>query len=109
MGGLWVDPRCVMGGNGLDWFYSRLGLVGPWPQQLMTRHVDRYQDQDVSFSDTRECTLLKELLESVDEADVERFTNAIFEFDQISKLDKWKTTILLRIKTALNDMEGDMR
>ena len=64
--------------------------------------------QDVSFSDTRECTLLKELLDAVDEADVEKFTNAVFEFDQISKLDKWKTTILLRIKTHLNDMEGDM-
>jgi alpha-soluble NSF attachment protein len=65
-------------------------------------------NQDVSFSDTRECTLLKELLDAVDEGDVEKFTNAVFEFDQISKLDKWKTTILLRIKTHLNDMEGDM-
>uniref|UniRef100_A0A7S0VZQ9 Alpha-soluble NSF attachment protein n=1 Tax=Hemiselmis tepida TaxID=464990 RepID=A0A7S0VZQ9_9CRYP len=73
------------------------------------RAIDRYQDQDVSFSDTRECTLLKELLEATDEADVEKFTNAVFEYDQISKLDKWKTTVLLRIKTALSDAESDMR
>lgn len=69
------------------------------------RAIDKYQDQDVSFSDTRECALLKELLEAVDEQDVERFTNAIFEYDQISKLDKWKTTILLRIKNSLKEAD----
>ena len=29
--------------------------------------------------------------------DVEKFTDAIYEFDQISKLDKWKTSLLLRV------------
>ncbi len=71
------------------------------------RAIEKYQDQDVSFSDTRECGLLKELCEAVDEQDVERFTNAIFEYDQISKLDKWKTTILLRIKNVLKE-DGDL-
>jgi len=35
--------------------------------------------------------------------DVEAFTNAVFEYDQICKLDKFKTSLLLRIKTNLKD------
>mmetsp|Transcript_57664 Transcript_57664/g.120561 ORF Transcript_57664/g.120561 Transcript_57664/m.120561 type:complete len:300 (-) Transcript_57664:14-913(-) len=67
------------------------------------RALERFQDQDASFSDTRECTLLDAIAACLDSMDVEAFTNAVFEYDQVCKLDKWKTTLLLRIKTALKD------
>mmetsp|Transcript_44279 Transcript_44279/g.139694 ORF Transcript_44279/g.139694 Transcript_44279/m.139694 type:complete len:268 (-) Transcript_44279:190-993(-) len=69
------------------------------------RAVDRYQDLDVSFSDTRECKLLQDLGEAYEEQDVEKFTNAVFEFDQISKLDKWKTSLLLKVKNQLKESD----
>mmetsp|Transcript_13702 Transcript_13702/g.33243 ORF Transcript_13702/g.33243 Transcript_13702/m.33243 type:complete len:290 (+) Transcript_13702:53-922(+) len=69
------------------------------------RAFDRYRDQDVSFSDTRESKLLEDLSTAYDDQDVEKFTDAIYEFDQISKLDKWKTSLLLRVKNALKDSD----
>mmetsp|Transcript_55715 Transcript_55715/g.113913 ORF Transcript_55715/g.113913 Transcript_55715/m.113913 type:complete len:290 (+) Transcript_55715:140-1009(+) len=69
------------------------------------RALDRYKDQDVSFKDHRECKLLEQLVDACDEMDVEALTEAIAEFDEVSKLDKWKTTILLRIKNKLKDSD----
>lgn len=51
-----------------------------------------------SFADSRESKLVKALLEKVEEQDVDGFTEAVTEYDSISRLDQWFTTILLRIK-----------
>ena len=37
----------------------------------------------------------------MEECDIEVFTDAVAEYDSVSKLDKWKTTLLLRIKNAM--------
>ncbi|CAJ0836518.1 3685_t:CDS:2 [Entrophospora sp. SA101] len=63
------------------------------------RAIERYGDVDVTFSGTREC----QFLEAVEGGDVETFTNRVVEFDQLTKLDNWKTTILLRIKKSIQD------
>ena len=44
---------------------------------------------------------MKSLLGACDENDVEKFTNLVVEFDSFTKLDNWKTTLLLRIKKQL--------
>ena len=40
----------------------------------------------------------RELIDAYENADVEGFTTAVVEFDQVTKLDSWKTNILLKIK-----------
>jgi alpha-soluble NSF attachment protein len=40
----------------------------------------------------------------VEAGDVEAFTGAVFEFDQIMKLDNWKTNILLTIKRSIGEV-----
>ncbi|KAK4483824.1 hypothetical protein RD792_011031 [Penstemon davidsonii] len=67
--------------------------------------VEKYQDLDPTFSRTRECKLLTDLADAVDEEDVAKFTAAIKEFDSISKLDAWRTTLLLRVKENLKAKE----
>ena len=64
--------------------------------------IERYQDMDTSFSQTRECKLLMDVLEAYEEVDVDTFTEVVFEFDQVSKLDPWKTSLLLKIKQTIN-------
>jgi len=70
--------------------------------------VERYQEQDVSFADTRECKLLVSLLDASDDADLDMFTEAVAEYDEVSKLDKWNTTVLLRIKNKVKDTDALM-
>jgi len=36
------------------------------------------------------------ILDAWDKQDVDAFTEAVFQFDQITKLDAWKTQILLK-------------
>lgn len=67
------------------------------------RAVDKYCDMYPAFQDTRECKLLRILLEAKEEENVESFTEAVKEYDSISRLDQWLTTILLRIKKGMNE------
>lgn len=71
----------------------------------ITNALERYQDLDPTFSRTREYKLLADLAASIDEEDVAKFTNVIKEFDSMTPLDAWKTTLLLRAKETLKAKE----
>ena len=42
--------------------------------------------------------LVKALVSAVEDQDVEAFTNTVAEYDSISRLDAWYTSILLKVK-----------
>lgn len=65
--------------------------------------ISKYEEMSPAFSDSRECKLLKVLLEKLEEQDVDGFTDAVKDFDSISRLDQWYTNILLRIKKSMQD------
>ena len=65
--------------------------------------MQKYKAQDVTFESTREAKFITAILEAVENDDLEKFQGFVFEFDQISKLDNWKTNILLKIKRQLED------
>ncbi|KAL1559292.1 alpha-soluble NSF attachment protein-like [Salvia divinorum] len=75
----------------------------------INKALERYQELDPTFSGTREYKLLAELAAAIDEEDVTKFTDAVKEFDSMTPLDAWKTTLLLRVKEALKakEMEED--
>ncbi|KAH0462524.1 hypothetical protein IEQ34_010099 [Dendrobium chrysotoxum] len=71
----------------------------------ITNALERYQELDPTFSGTREFKLLADLASSMDEEDVIKFTEAVKEFDSMTRLDPWKTTLLLRAKSSLKAKE----
>ncbi|XP_039454703.1 N-ethylmaleimide-sensitive factor attachment protein, beta b isoform X2 [Oreochromis aureus] len=71
--------------------------------------VEKYEEMFPAFSDSRECKLLKKLLEAYEEQNSDAFTEAVKEFDSISRLDQWHTTLLLRIKKTIQGDEGDLK
>lgn len=73
-----------------------------------TRALERYRELDPSFVGSREDELLGKIVAAIADTDVEAFTNAVYEFDSISKLDDWKTSILLKIKNSIRDEEDDL-
>ncbi|RWR78999.1 alpha-soluble NSF attachment protein [Cinnamomum micranthum f. kanehirae] len=73
----------------------------------ITNSLERYQELDPTFSGTREYKFLADLAASMDEEDAETFTNTIKEFDSMTRLDAWKTTLLLRVKNALKAKEEE--
>ncbi|XP_030628792.1 N-ethylmaleimide-sensitive factor attachment protein, beta b isoform X3 [Chanos chanos] len=71
--------------------------------------VEKYEEMFPAFSDSRECKLLKKLLEAHEEQNADAFTEAVKEFDSISRLDQWLTTMLLRIKKTIQGDAGDLK
>lgn len=69
--------------------------------------LDRYRDLDPAFTQQREHQLLVDLAGAVEQGDQEAFADKLFQFDQMSKLDKWKTTLLLRIKNTIEETGED--
>ena len=70
------------------------------------RNLTKYERQDVTFESTREAKFAKALIEAIEAGDTEAFTGAVFEYDRISKLDNWKTAILLKIKRTIQEEPG---
>jgi len=73
----------------------------------INRALESYRDIDPSFVSTREHQLLVDLVQAIEQSDQEAFTDKLFQFDQLSKLDKWKTTLLLRVKGNVEETGED--
>ncbi|KPM34445.1 putative vesicular-fusion protein sec17 [Neonectria ditissima] len=71
------------------------------------RAVEKYRDIDPSFAAQREHQLLLDLCEAIEAKSQEQFADRLFQYDQLSKLDKWKTTILVRIKNAIEEADDE--
>ncbi|ORZ13403.1 soluble NSF attachment protein [Lobosporangium transversale] len=84
-------------------YFLKAGLCHIATGDSVSAHnaVERYCDMDVTFSSTRECQFLQSILTAVDNSDVNQFTASVVEFDQLTKLDNWKTKILLEIKNGI--------
>ncbi|KAM6498072.1 vesicular-fusion protein SEC17 [Amanita muscaria] len=88
------------------WLRAGLCALAMGDTVSLKRSMQRYTTQDPSFGSTREAKFLNFLTEAVEEGDTEKFTGAVFEFDQVVKLDNWKTNILLKIKRGIQDEPG---
>mmetsp|Transcript_17837 Transcript_17837/g.42079 ORF Transcript_17837/g.42079 Transcript_17837/m.42079 type:complete len:309 (+) Transcript_17837:215-1141(+) len=68
--------------------------------------LQRYEAVDYTFSESREGKFCSSLIKAVEEYDAEGFAQASFDYDRISKLDPWKTSMLVRIKRGIADSAG---
>lgn len=71
------------------------------------RALESYREIDTTFASTREHQLLVDLAQAIENGDQEAFADKLFQFDQLSKLDKWKTTLLLRVKNNIEEAGED--
>jgi len=63
--------------------------------------VDKYRTLDPRFEGSREGELLASLAESLENQDVDTFTDKLGEYDAITRLDAWKTEFLVKAKTLI--------
>jgi len=64
--------------------------------------VERYRSLDPRFEGSREGDLLAGLAEAFENQDVEVFVDKLGEYDNISKLDPWKTEFLVKVKDLMS-------
>jgi alpha-soluble NSF attachment protein len=66
-----------------------------------TNALDKFCDLDPTFQTTREHNFAKGVIEALDKKSIQQFSDECYEFNKIIPLDKWKTTVLNRIKAIL--------
>ncbi|KAF4527636.1 hypothetical protein B566_EDAN016196 [Ephemera danica] len=102
-------------------YFFRAALCHLCVDVLNAQHaLEKYVQQYPAFQDSREYKLLQViqfdqsvinrrnsswmvLMEHMEEQNVDGFTEAVKDYDSISRLDQWYTTILLRIKKTVSD------
>jgi len=86
-------------------YWLRSGLCALAMQDSITakRNMTKYASQDTTFTSTREYKFILSLIEAIEANDPEMFTGAVVEYDQVTKLDNWKTSMLLKIKRTIKD------
>lgn len=116
--------RSSAGNNLMKWsmkeYFLKAGICHMATGDMIAakKALDTYVDLDLTFSSTREFQLLivrgnnpvyetveltavQDIMETVEAGDDEAFSDKVFQYDQLSKLDKWKTTMLLKIKETI--------
>ncbi|GAX15668.1 alpha-soluble NSF attachment protein [Fistulifera solaris] len=68
--------------------------------------LSRFEGLDYTFSDSREGKFATQLVDCVEGMDAETLATACFEYDRISKLDPWKTSMLVKVKRSIEGDEG---
>ncbi|KAI6199736.1 Alpha-soluble NSF attachment protein [Aphelenchoides besseyi] len=69
--------------------------------------LKRYEDISPSFADSREYKFIKDITICMEEQNAEHFTEAVRNFDKISRLDPWQTNLLLVAKKNCGDGEEE--
>lgn len=70
--------------------------------------LDRYDGMDATFASTREGQLLRDVTAAFEASDEDQFTAKVREFDDISRLDPQKTSLLLEIKSQIKAQQEDI-
>jgi len=73
------------------------------------RALDKYANMFPAFDSSREYVLLKKLIGACEEQSVESFTEAVREFESITRFDVWHNTLLKTIKDSIEDLEYNLR
>ena len=69
--------------------------------------LDEFKSVDYSFPSSRECEFLEKLLTAFDGCNTEDFSQTCADFDRVSPLDPWKTTVLLKAKRHIDAATGE--
>jgi len=91
-------------------YWLRAGLCALAMKDPVTarRNLTKYGTQDVTFPSTREARFLDAITQAMEQSDEDAYTAAVFEYDQVTKLDNWKTSMLLKIKRQIQADDDDL-
>ncbi|KAG7294269.1 hypothetical protein NEMBOFW57_004339 [Staphylotrichum longicolle] len=90
------------------WLKAGLCILATKDLVAAHRNLEGYKQKDPSFAGQRECQLLTDLIEAVEAGNQEAFTDKLYAYDQMSRLDKWKTEILPFVQTFIDSIDSIM-
>jgi len=70
--------------------------------------IEEYRDEDVHFGGSYESKCLDGIATAMEQKDVSAFKKALREYDNIQKLDNWKTAVFLKVLALLENQQEDL-
>ena len=64
---------------------------------------DTYKNKFTLYDDQRECKLIDDIIQAIQQNDVQHFKDRVAYFDKISRLDPWTTNLLLEMEQYLQN------
>jgi alpha-soluble NSF attachment protein len=93
-------------------FQALLCTMALGDEVAIEQKLTNFKNSDHTFPNSRECQFVEKLVSCFQSMSVEDFATAAAEFDRITPLDPWKTSVLLCVKNATvgsgQDEEGDL-
>ena len=85
----------------------RLARITDVEEQIteMEPKIEEYKDLDVHFGGSYECKLLEGVIPAMEKQDITAFKKAMRDYNNVQKLDGWKTTMFLKILRKLEENE----
>ncbi|KAJ3353843.1 hypothetical protein HDU83_006335 [Entophlyctis luteolus] len=92
----------------LEDFESAVGIFEDVASRAVDGKLTKWSVKEYLFK-AGICLLnIRKLTDAVESGNVEDFTNSVVEYDRISKLDAWKTSLLLRVKKTIGEEDEDL-
>jgi alpha-soluble NSF attachment protein len=63
--------------------------------------LKKYLNNDPTFESTRQHKFCVGLIKSINDSDLPLFSDECYKFNEIIPFDKWKTTVLTKIKSRI--------
>ena len=73
----------------------------PAPQLPASRPTDSIIHKSIGAALQHRLCTAQDLADACEEGDVEKFSQVLAEYDSMTKLDSWKTSILLKVKKRI--------
>jgi len=70
--------------------------------------LDRYSSISFEWSDSREAKFLSSLVTAAENYDENAFSFAVQDYDSLSRLDQWKTSILVKAKETIKNEDAEL-
>jgi len=90
-------------------YFLQAGLcyLATGDQVKARQKLEEFNAADYTFETMREGQFFSNLLQAVEGFDLDGFTDHCFKYDNITKLDPWKTSILVKIKRTIQQEDTD--
>jgi len=89
------------------WVDSGICRLGNDDVVSLKKALGTYSSSQPDFVKTREFAFLDSLVEAITERDGDKLSAAVTEYDSFTRLQRWQTAILLRIKDSLEDPQDN--
>lgn len=90
-------------------FFFKAGVCYLAQQDLIgtKKAIERYINMYPNFERDRECELLQKIVKAVEDFDPSAFTNAVRDYDEITKLEDFLVPLLVKVRKGISEEGGD--